>query len=104
MKNEKASTKKASSQDVVQVEKFNGMSDEKNSLVETIVINEDSVSDLQVVNEEIIAMDSVSMQEVIEKITIEDNISTPGGKRKYLDETEIEVSVSQKKGANDQFF
>ena len=97
MKNEEASTKKASSQDVVEVEKFNGMSDEKSSLVETIVMNEDSVSDealsLQVVNEEIIAMDSV----VIEKITIEDNVSTPGDKRKYLDETEIEVSASQKR-------
>jgi hypothetical protein len=37
------------------------------------------------------------MQEVIEKITIEDNVSTPGDKRKYLDETEIEVSASQKR-------
>ena len=37
------------------------------------------------------------MQEVIEKITIEDNISIPGGKRKHLDETEIEVSMSQKR-------
>jgi hypothetical protein len=73
------------------------------------LINEDSVSDealsLQVVNEEIITMDSVSMQEVIETITIEDiNVSIRGGKRKYLDETETEVSASQKKGANDQCF
>ncbi|CAB4037339.1 THAP domain-containing 9, partial, partial [Paramuricea clavata] len=102
MKNEEASTKKASSQDVVEVEKCNGMSHEKNSSVETILINEDNVSDealsLQVVNEEIITMDSVSMQEVVEKITIEDiNVSMPGGKRKYLDETETEVSASRKK-------
>jgi hypothetical protein len=79
MKNEEASAKKLSSHDVVEVEKCNGMSDKKNSLVETVLINEDSVSDealsLQVVNEEIIAIDSVSMQEVIEKVTIEDNVS-----------------------------
>ena len=62
MKNGEAwSIKKVSSQDVV-VEQFNGMSDEKNSLVETVLINEDSVRDealsLQVVNKEIIATDS----------------------------------------------
>ena len=35
--------------------------------------------------------------EVIEKVTIENNVSIPGGKRKHLDETEIEVSASQKR-------
>ncbi|CAB3987619.1 DNA transposase THAP9, partial [Paramuricea clavata] len=103
MKNGETSTKKASIQDFVAVEQFNGMSDKKSSLVETVVINEDSVSDeglsLQVVNEEIIATDSVRIQEVIEKVPIEDNVNVPLyiGKRKYLDETEIEVSMSQKR-------
>ncbi|CAB3985600.1 Hypothetical predicted protein [Paramuricea clavata] len=94
-KNGVASTKKVSHQDVVEVEKFNGMSDKKNSLVETVVINEDNVSDealsLQVVNKEIIASDSVIMQEVIEKVSIDNNVlSVPGGKRKYSNESEIE--------------
>ncbi|CAB4034753.1 Hypothetical predicted protein [Paramuricea clavata] len=70
-------------------ENFHGTSDKKSSSVETVVINEDSVS----VNEEIIATDSESFQDV----TIEDNVNIPGGKRKYLDETEIEVSMSKKR-------
>ena len=37
------------------------------------------------------------MQEVIEKVTIEDNVSIPGDKRKYFDETETVVSASQKR-------
>ena len=87
-----ASTKKVSHQDVVEVEKFNGMSDEKNSLVETVVINEDNVShealSLQVINKEIIATDSVIMQEVIEKVSIDNNVlSIPGGRRKYSNES-----------------
>jgi hypothetical protein len=83
MKYGEACTKQGSSH-----ENFNGMSDKKSSSVETVVINEDSVS----VNEEIIATDSVSIQDAIEKVTIEDNVNIPGGKRKDLDETEIEVT------------
>jgi hypothetical protein len=56
MKYGEACTKEGSSH-----ENFNGMSEEKNSSVETIVTNEDSVSDealsLQVVNEEIITIE-----------------------------------------------
>ncbi|CAB3983386.1 ---NA--- [Paramuricea clavata] len=75
------------------------MSDKKNSLVQTVVINEDNVSDealsLQVVNKEIIATDSVIMQEVIEKVSIDNNVlSVPGGKRKYSNESEIEPPLS----------
>ncbi len=93
------------------------MSDEKNSLVETKVMNEDKVNDealsLQVVNDEIITMDSESMQEVIEEISSEGNVSIAGVKRTYSDEVEIEVSTSPKracttssseKGANDHTY
>ena len=95
------------------------MSDEKNSLVETKVMNEDKVNDealsLQVVNDEIITMDSESMQEVIEEISSEGNVSIAGVKRtyRYSDEVEIEVSTSPKracttssseKGANDHTY
>ncbi len=117
MNNGDASITKISSQDVVEVEKISGMSDEKNSLVETKVMNEDKVNDeassLQVVNDEIITMDSESMQEVIEEITSKDNVSIAGVKRTYSDEVETEVSTSPKracttssseKGANDHTY
>ena len=117
MNNGEASITKISSQDVVEVEKISGMSDKKNSLVETKVMNEDKVNDealsLQVVNDEIITMDGESMQEVIEEITSEDNVSIAGVKRTYSDEVEIEVSTppkracttsSSEKGANDHTY
>ena len=54
MNNVEASIMKTSSQDVAEVEKISGMSQEKNSLVETKVMNEDKVNDE--VNDEIITM------------------------------------------------
>ena len=73
------------SQEIIEVEKLEGTS------VVTYCVNEEA-SSLQVVTSETkedISDELVSIQDVTDEITVEDNVSTLGQKRKCLDDLEI---------------
>ena len=90
----------------------NRLSDEKNCFPSVVMVaNKDKVSDeglnLQDVTVEVSSKPFVdTVQDVIDEVTNEDNVSTPGDKRKRCDEVDVnctsnEVSTSQKRARGD---